>query len=52
MEEKEEKPVKDRECIRCQKFFDCNGKPHANMNCISFEKRTTNLFTGREKAER
>ena len=36
--DKEIKLVKDRECIKCEKFFDCKGKPE-NKICIYFEQR-------------
>ena len=41
MEEKtKDKPdfVKDKECINCQKFFDCKGKMRGVTNCINFEE--------------
>lgn len=30
--------VKDRECIHCEKFFDCQGKPRGSI-CVNFEER-------------
>ena len=34
--------VKDRECIYCTKFYECNGKPAAETTCINFEKAKEN----------
>jgi hypothetical protein len=39
--DKETKLVKDRECIKCEKFFDCKGKPQ-KTRCILFTPRKTN----------
>ena len=36
--DKETKLVKDRECIKCEKFFDCDGKP-TKAACVNFEPR-------------
>lgn len=30
---------KDRECIHCEKFFDCKGKPQNVQRCIEFKER-------------
>lgn len=30
---------KDRECIRCENFFDCEGKPEGVKRCINFKER-------------
>lgn len=30
---------KDRECLHCNKFFDCEGKPPDIENCLQFEER-------------
>ena len=30
--------MKDRECIMCEKIFDCKGKPNKKP-CLSFEER-------------
>jgi len=38
---------KDRECIRCEKFFDCNGKPKGVKLCVNFTERKDR--NGREK---
>jgi hypothetical protein len=39
MREKEDKkPKKDRNCIRCEKFFDCSGKDEGKM-CLQFKER-------------
>ncbi len=31
--------VKDRECIHCQKFFECEGKPRGAGACVNLEER-------------
>ncbi len=33
--------VKDRECLHCKKFFDCNGKKRG-VDCIGFVERPRN----------
>ena len=33
------KMVKDKECINCEKFFDCKGKPEGVKNCLNFTER-------------
>lgn len=38
MEEKE-KIQKDKKCIHCERFFDCDGKPKNVENCIFFKER-------------
>jgi hypothetical protein len=38
MTDKEEKLVKDRECIKCERFFKCKGKQR-NVSCVNFEPR-------------
>ena len=30
--------VKDRECIHCEKFFDCQGKPRGSI-CVNLVER-------------
>ena len=30
---------KDRECLKCERFFDCRGKPEYVKNCINFKDR-------------
>lgn len=30
---------KDKECIRCERFFDCDGKPVGTHECIRFKER-------------
>lgn len=30
--------VKDKECIYCQKFYECKGKRRGVDNCINFEQ--------------
>lgn len=32
--------MKDRECIRCEKFFDCKGKGKPTP-CLNFQERKT-----------
>lgn len=34
-----EKLIKDRECLHCEKFFDCNGKPKDIKECLQFKER-------------
>lgn len=36
--DKEIKLVKDRECIKCGKFFDCKGKP-PGIQCVAIVPR-------------
>lgn len=33
-----DKLVKDKECIRCSKMFDCKGKPKGTL-CVNLEER-------------
>ena len=35
----ENKPKKDRDCVRCEYIFDCQGKPHGVKLCIRFKER-------------
>ncbi len=30
---------KDKECIHCENFFDCNGKPEKVKLCLNFKER-------------
>lgn len=30
---------KDRECLHCGKFFECEGKPKDVKECLQFEER-------------
>lgn len=30
---------KDKECLQCEKFFDCKGKPKEVKECLQFEER-------------
>ena len=30
---------KDKECIRCEHFFDCAGKPKEVNLCVNFKER-------------
>lgn len=41
--------VKDRECIHCNKFFDCKGKPRGT-SCLNFEERKNE--DGRSKMDK
>jgi hypothetical protein len=34
-----EKLLKDKECLHCEKFFDCQGKPKGTKECLQFEER-------------
>jgi hypothetical protein len=34
-----EERKKDRECLQCEKFFDCKGKPPNVKRCIEFRER-------------
>ena len=34
-----EKTLKDKECIKCDKFFDFQGKPKEVKQCLNFEER-------------
>ena len=43
----EEILTKTRECIRCDKFFECNGKPKEVDRCLNFTERKDR--DGREK---
>ena len=31
--------IKDKECIHCNKFFDCMGKPKGTRDCVNYEER-------------
>ena len=35
----DEKLKKDKECMHCEKFFDCPGKPDEVKMCINFKER-------------
>lgn len=30
---------KDKECLHCEHFFDCKGKPKEVKQCINFKER-------------
>ena len=30
---------KDRECLHCKNFWDCEGKPRSTERCINFNER-------------
>lgn len=30
---------KDKECLHCDRFFDCKGKPPDVDNCLQFKER-------------
>lgn len=34
---------KDKECIHCERFFDCEGKPENVENCIFLKKEGNNV---------
>lgn len=34
----DDKPVKDKECIHCKRFFECEGKPRGKL-CVNYEER-------------
>ena len=36
--EEEKKLIKDRECVKCEKLFDCKGKPKG-IKCVCFKER-------------
>jgi hypothetical protein len=42
----ENKPKKDRECIRCEYIFDCEGKPQEVKRCIKFKERKDDFEQG------
>lgn len=42
----EVKLVKNRDCIHCEKIFDCKGKPREVKLCVNFVERKKD---GREK---
>lgn len=31
--------AKDKECFKCEKFFECKGKDQGNMPCLHFKAR-------------
>ena len=37
--EQEKKLKKDRECIHCERFFDCPGKPEGVKECLNLVER-------------
>ena len=34
----DKKLKKDKECIHCEKFFDCPGKPENVKLCVNFKE--------------
>lgn len=34
-----QKKIFGRECIRCTRFFDCNGKEYEGQLCVMYEER-------------
>ena len=38
MSNNEQKPIKDKECMHCKKFFDCKGK-NSDSPCVNFVER-------------
>ena len=47
MKKNDERIVKDKECIHCEKFFECDGKPAKVKLCVNFVGRKEE--DGREK---
>lgn len=43
----QEEPKKDKECIQCDRFFECKGKPPEVKYCINFRERKNG--NGRKK---
>lgn len=35
----EQKLKKDRNCLHCEHFFDCEGKPAQVKDCINYKER-------------
>lgn len=35
----EQKRIFGRECISCNRFFDCNGKEYEGQLCVMYEER-------------
>ena len=35
----EAKLIKNKECISCDKFFDCKGKPRKVERCVNYVER-------------
>lgn len=35
----EQKPKKDRNCLHCEYFFECEGKPMQVKYCINYKER-------------
>ena len=35
----EVKTIKSKECIHCERLFDCKGKPSTVDKCVSFVER-------------
>lgn len=42
MENKQEKPKKDKGCIKCEHFWDCIGKDDRVKECLRFKERKRN----------
>ena len=38
--------VKDKECINCNRLFDCKGKMRGVTHCINFEQYKEDKFGG------
>lgn len=39
---------KDKECLHCEKFFDCKGKPKEIKECLNFkERKKVNEWVGK-----
>ena len=43
----EDERVKSKECIHCDRFFECKGRPKNVVRCVNFVERKS--FNGRKK---
>lgn len=39
-ESKEEKLIKNQECVSCKNLFNCKGKPRGIEACLNYSERT------------
>ena len=44
--------IKDRECIECEHFLMCKGKPIDTERCIRFEQRENTYISKAENRKR
>ena len=44
--------IKDRECIECEHFLMCKGKPKDTERCIRFEQRENTYISKTENRKR